>query len=286
MEIKLQVKENIDMGTRRRRVRTRKEEVVEQEPEELDEVEEVDVEDFEEEDEDEVEEVAPVKKKKAAPAPPRKPVTAAATAKSAKAVKMPRGSNTHRKTAAESGDLDDVVEDAETPSAIKAAVQDSNFFALLELLQKGDQLILQRMTNTRWIIKVATKEEVEKQEKKLRDVVLVDSTTAGKTTKGLGSGNKYWATVLSDEFKDWQDVWNQMSKEERIKEAKKKGAKWVEHETMSINLMRASNAYREHMNIPKYKPLYEDSSVRRRLRDHGIYADENDVIEETDDSDE
>lgn len=120
---------------------------------------------------------------------------------------------------------------------------------LLALLDEGKTLNIQRKGKT-FVVSLA-------------ETALV--VASNKRTKGK-FGSDYWDTVLSDEYKTWQEDWQQLSMDEKRKMASEAGAEWEPHEHLQTEAMRMSDAYREVVGIVKYKPEYESRGAREAVR--------------------
>lgn len=80
------------------------------------------------------------------------------------------------------------------------------------------------------------------------------------------SYTEYLDIVYSDEYKEFEKEWGAMDADERIAYAKKHKIKWEEHDTHRINLMRVTQAVREHRGIEKFKPEWNTKAKRSKIR--------------------
>lgn len=129
----------------------------------------------------------------------------------------------------------------ETRLPVSAIIDDLG--RLLDHMAVGNTLILKRVNETTWKASLTTEEKVTQGRRKV-------------------SGTSYWNEVLSDEFKAHQATWEKLSPEEKVAKAKKEGVVWDEHDEARINIMRLSDAYRQHHGIEKYKPMYSGPNGR------------------------
>ena len=94
------------------------------------------------------------------------------------------------------------------------------------------------------------------------------SATSGIVTVGPQklTGKAYWDEVLSQEFKEHDEEWKQLSYKEKLAAAKKLKATWESHEDERVDVMRITESVRNKLGISKYKPEYEDRSTRAAIR--------------------
>lgn len=79
-------------------------------------------------------------------------------------------------------------------------------------------------------------------------------------------GKAYRDEVLSEEFQEHEEEWDELTEAQKIQIAKDAGAEWDEHSISRVNLMRCADAYRKTIGIEKYKPEYSTISARKAIR--------------------
>lgn len=129
--------------------------------------------------------------------------------------------------------------------SVEATVIDSLFPQLLQSLEAGKSLIISAVGNNKW--QISTSEAVVSSGKKL-------------------SGPEYAQTVFSQEYLDWNDEWRQLTYAEKLEKAAKAKVQWDKHENPKVDVMRLTEAYREHIGVEKYKPEYASRKAREVLR--------------------
>lgn len=117
---------------------------------------------------------------------------------------------------------------------------------ILEGMEIGKTVAISRTADNRW------------------ELALVDGKSFAAT--GKLTGRAFWDEVTSPEFKEWNEMWGQMTFDEKKKAALKAGAKWEPHENPKVEVMRITEAYREHMGVEKYKPQYASRAARAAIR--------------------
>lgn len=80
------------------------------------------------------------------------------------------------------------------------------------------------------------------------------------------SGKAYRDEVRSQEFRDHQAVWKELSFEEKVAQAEKLGVEWAEHDDPRVEVMGVTVAVRKKLGIEKYKPQYRTRAARAAIR--------------------
>lgn len=132
------------------------------------------------------------------------------------------------------------------------AVEESaerTFAGLLAALSEGDALIIKRTAEDTYVISMATREFV----------------TSAPEPKPAGKKVSV-SDMLTDEYKEWQAEWSQLTYEEKVAKAEEDGVEWNRHENPRVDNMRLTAAYREALGIEKYKPEYRTRKARAAAR--------------------
>lgn len=93
----------------------------------------------------------------------------------------------------------------------------------------------------------------------------ISTGEAVETTKKL-KGKAYWEEVTDPKYREWDEEWREKSYEEKVKFAKKQKLEWNEHENPRVDVIRLTQAVREHLGIEKYKPQYRTRSAREAVK--------------------
>lgn len=120
---------------------------------------------------------------------------------------------------------------------------------LLEGLRQGDAIIIRREDANTWMV--------------------TSTDFVGAVAKKTRLPQNFNDTLLTDDYKDWQDEWSEMTYEEKVKWAKAEKVKWDYDPNMDerINHMRVSLAVQNHLGIEKYKPEYQSHAQRKAAKD-------------------
>ena len=80
------------------------------------------------------------------------------------------------------------------------------------------------------------------------------------------SGVAYWDEVLSQDYKDWQEEWQELTHADKRKMLDKDNIEYDEHDHPTIEAMRMAQAYRDYHDINKYKPQYKTRAARAAIK--------------------
>lgn len=100
-----------------------------------------------------------------------------------------------------------------------------------------------------------------------------DATIVEKVVEKTGKAmtrTEAEAIAMTDEYKEFQGWWPELSFEEKVKHAKKEKVTWEEHDSDLVNNMRLTMAYMDKVGISKWKPQYASSKARRALEYDGV----------------
>lgn len=212
----------------------RKAKVVEEEPDEEED------DDYEEPDEEE--EYVPPKAaaRKVVPPPVKK------TALPAKPVAKPVAKHARD---AEEEDVDDahvpVVAKPLKVQKVAADVAGGILTGLLEGMNNGMAVVITRTGEGKWMFTTG-----------------VASVAAGPKLRG----KEYWETVLTQEYKEWQEEWTTLTYAEKVTKAKKMKVTWDRHDDERVDNIRVSAAVQAALGIEKYKPEYRTRAAQERLK--------------------
>lgn len=118
---------------------------------------------------------------------------------------------------------------------------------LLEGIHESQPMTITRTSDTEWVLAVGGVVE------------------AVPTTQKL-SGKAYRDEVRSQDFRDHQVVWKELSFEEKVAQAEKLKVKWAEHDDPRVEVMRVTAAVRKQLGIEKYKLQYRSRAARAAIR--------------------
>lgn len=238
------------MSARRRIIRRKpveeelEEEELEETESELEEEEELEEDEIEEEEEEEVVPVRKARKMDEAPAPATKKVVGkpAPVAKKAPA------------PAEESEDEEEYEEEeVSAPKVgkvkvrkVETVVADNVFAQILEGIETGKSVLITRTGDGKW------------------ELSLTDGK--GKSSAGRLTGKAYWDEVSNPEFTQWNAEWQEKTFDEKKSYAKKLGLKWEEHANPKVEVMRITEAVRNHLGVEKYKEEYRTRSARAAIK--------------------
>jgi len=209
-----------------------------------DEEDEIDIEELDDDDDVEDIEPEPVKPSNKVSKPIIKKSVVKPVAKPVKSVAKPVKSVDKTPTV----ELEEIEEVEDTiPMASIKKVGDNVIENLMGKLRNGEALTIVKQADGRYTVTEASIVETKKAEGKLR-------------------GNAYWAEVCTPEYLEWEKSWKTMTYADKLKAAKKAGAKWESHDDQRINTIRITESFREVNGIEKYKPEYSTMSSRAAIR--------------------
>lgn len=155
---------------------------------------------------------------------------------------------------------------------VNDVVTDNLFGALLGVLQTGGEIIITKLAENKWNLKMNSikprKEptvEVETHYNEEKKVITYNAPKNHKVTTKL-TGKEYEQEVCTQEYLDFVEEWRGMDITEKRKYAKSLGCKWEKAADVKIENMAISRAVQEAKDITKYKPKYQSGKARAAVK--------------------
>lgn len=150
---------------------------------------------------------------------------------------------------------EDVVEEAPAKVAapslklktVSSQVMEELLPAMMEAMSTGQVIVITKTADGKWTVGPASGRAA--------------ASAAGKLT-----GKAYLEEVCTQEYLKFDEEWNQLTAAEKRNRAKKEGVKWEDDKDERVNMIRLTQAMREHMGVEKYKPEYQTRKQRDAVR--------------------
>lgn len=133
---------------------------------------------------------------------------------------------------------------------VNEMIADDVFTQMFQAMQDGTSFIITKLESGKWQI---TSTNIQ--------AVAVSKAAAGKLT-----GKAYWDEVCDPKYVEWSQDWGSLTYAERKARCKKAGVTWVEDKNPKMDAMKMTEAYREKLDIQKYKPEYRTIKARAAIR--------------------
>jgi hypothetical protein len=121
---------------------------------------------------------------------------------------------------------------------------------ILEMMETGKTLVITKEADNTWIVNISTQGGV----------------ISKLASYNRLSGRQYYEEVTSEEYLQWSKEWKQLTYSEKKSKAIKMGVTWNKHPNPKVDVMRITDAVRQHSGIEKYKPEYATRLSRSRIR--------------------
>lgn len=151
---------------------------------------------------------------------------------------------------------------------VNDVVTDNLFGALLEVLQTGGEVIISKLAENKWNLKmngVIHSQDKEASSENMKKYIVPEPVQKSKTVSKL-TGKEYDQEVCTQEYLDFVEEWRGMDVTEKRKLAKSLGAKYDKSDSALIENKNLSMAVQAAKGITKYKPKYQSGKARAELK--------------------
>lgn len=133
------------------------------------------------------------------------------------------------------------------PQTLNMALEGQLVLDMLAAMREGESYVIARMDSDSWRIAISKEAAMVKPRKQLK-------------------GKAYEREVYTEEFFNHEREWGKLSTEEKWQRIQESGVEWEEADNDRVNMMRATKAYRDSLDMEKYKPQYQKRAARGIIR--------------------
>jgi hypothetical protein len=236
-----------------------KKKVVEPEKETGDELDEVPTAKTDEEVEEDIPAVFRTAKKIVVPSPATKKIVVPSPVRKEKVMSLEVAKDEQEEL------LGKLPKDFETKT-VNDVVFDNIIGSVMYLLRSGRELVITKVADNKWHIKLPTDEVFRPEGKPVPEPAKVKSLEPKNSGKSKLVGKEYDQEVCTSEYLEFVEGWREMDITEKRKLAKSLKLTWNKAADEKIENMALSRAVQEAKGITKYKPKYQSSAARAAVK--------------------